>query len=75
MGREPVDAFCKSARFAPENEFRIALMGGEDVGTDLHLDIGDLSTATPTALSKPLSERVYRVEGPIPPCPLGCIPA
>ena len=43
MGREPLDAFCKSARFAPENEFRIALMGGEDVGTDLHLDIGDLS--------------------------------
>ena len=43
MGREPLDAFCKSARFAPENEFRIALMGGEDVGTALHLDIGDLS--------------------------------
>ena len=43
MGREPLDAFCKSARFAPENEFRIALMGGEDVGTTLHLDIGDLS--------------------------------
>ena len=43
MGREPLDAFCKSARFAPENEFRIALLGGEDVGTDLHLDIGDLS--------------------------------
>ena len=44
MGREPLDAFCKSARFAPENEFRIALLGGEDVGTDLHLDIGDLSS-------------------------------
>ena len=43
MGREPLDAFCKSARFAPENEFRIVLMGGEDVGTNLHLDIGDLS--------------------------------
>ena len=43
IGREPLDAFCKSAGFAPENEFRIALMGGEDVGTDLHLDIGDLS--------------------------------
>ena len=43
MGREPLDAFCKSARFAPENEFRIALMGGEDVGTSLHLEIGDLS--------------------------------
>ena len=43
MGREPLDAFCKSVRFAPENEFRIALMGGEDVGTTLHLDIGDLS--------------------------------
>ena len=43
MGREPLDAFCKSARFAPENEFRIALLGGEDVGTHLHLGIGDLS--------------------------------
>ena len=43
MGREPLDAFCKSAHFAPENEFRIALMGGEDVGTRLHLEIGDLS--------------------------------
>jgi hypothetical protein len=43
MGREPLDAFCKSARFAPENEFRIALMGGDDVGTTFHLDIGDLS--------------------------------
>ena len=43
MGREPLDAFCKSARFAPENEFRIALMGGEDVGTNLHLDISELS--------------------------------
>ena len=44
MGRQPLDAFCKSFRFAPENEFRIALMGGEDVGTNLHLDIGDLSS-------------------------------
>ena len=43
MGHEPLDAFCKSARFAPENEFRIALMGGENVGANLHLDIGDLS--------------------------------
>ena len=43
MGREPLDAFCKSACFAPENEFRIALMGGEDVGTTLCLKIGDLS--------------------------------
>ncbi len=43
MGREPLDAFCKSIRFAPENEFRIALMGGEDVGADLHLEIGELS--------------------------------
>ena len=43
MGREPLDAFCKSAHFAPENEFRIALMGGEDVGAQLHLEIGDLS--------------------------------
>ena len=43
MRREPLDAFCKSARFAPENEFRIALMGGEDVGTTVHLEIGDLS--------------------------------
>ena len=43
MGPEPLDAFCKSARFAPENEFRISLMGGEDVGTNLHLDIGGLS--------------------------------
>ena len=43
MGRESLDAFCKSARFTPENEFRIALMGGEDVGTTLHLDIGDLN--------------------------------
>ena len=43
MPREPLDAFRKSPRFAPENEFRIALLGGEDVGTDLHLDIGDLS--------------------------------
>ena len=42
MGREPLDAFCKSARFAPESEFRIALMGGEDVGTSLHLEIGGL---------------------------------
>ena len=41
--RKSLDAFCKSARFAPENEFRIALMGGKDVGTALHLDIGNLS--------------------------------
>ena len=43
MGRESLDAFCKSARFAPENEFRIALMGREDVGSTLHQDIGDLN--------------------------------
>ena len=43
MGLEPLDAFCKSARFATEKEFRIALMGGDNVGTNLHLDIGDLS--------------------------------
>lgn len=43
MGREPLDAFCKSARFASENEFRIALTGGADVGTTMHLDIGELS--------------------------------
>lgn len=43
MGREPLDAFRKSAHFAPQNEFRITLMGGEDAGTNLHLDIGDLS--------------------------------
>ncbi|MCY4477379.1 MAG: hypothetical protein OXC70_05265 [Gammaproteobacteria bacterium] len=43
MGLEPLDAFCKSAHFAPENEFRIALFAGEDVGTHLHLGIGDLS--------------------------------
>ena len=43
LGREPLDAFCKSARFAPEHEFRIALSGGEDAGTALHLDVGNLS--------------------------------
>ncbi len=43
MGRESLDAFCKSARFAPENEFRIVLMGREDVGSTLHQDIGDLN--------------------------------
>ena len=43
LSGKALDAFCKSARFAPENEFRIALLGGEDVGTDLHLEIGDLS--------------------------------
>ncbi len=43
MRHEPLDAFSKSARFAPANEFRIALMGGEDVGMSLHLDIGDLN--------------------------------
>ena len=46
MGREPLDAFCKSARFAPENEFRIALMGGEDVGTTLHPETQIAHSAT-----------------------------
>lgn len=55
MGREPLDAFCKSARFAPENEFRIALMGGADVGTDLHLDIGDLSSIAKIVPTKNLA--------------------
>ncbi len=41
-GIEPVDAFCKSARFAPHHEFRIALMGGEAVEETLRLEIGDL---------------------------------
>ena len=54
LGHEPLDAFCKSARFAPENEYRIALMGGEDVGTNLHLDIGDLSGNAGTVPTKDL---------------------
>ena len=41
-GIESVDAYCKSARFAPQHEFRIALMGGEAVEDTLRLDIGDL---------------------------------
>ena len=39
---KPMDAFCKSARFAPQHEFRIVLTGGDDAGETLHLPIGDL---------------------------------
>ena len=39
---EPVDAFCKSARFAPQHEFRIVLTGGEALEERLRLEIGDL---------------------------------
>ncbi len=54
MSRKPLDAFCKSARFTPENEFRIALMGGKDVGTALHLDIGNLSSIAEIVSTKKL---------------------
>ena len=63
MGREPLDAFCKSAHFAPENEFRIALMGGEDVGTRLDLKIGDLSGIAEIVRTKNLRRLRLRPRG------------
>ena len=63
MGREPLDTFSKSARFAPENEFRIALMDGEDVGTSLHLEIGDLGGIAEIVRTKDLRRLRLRPRG------------
>ena len=52
-----------TARFAPENEFRIALMGGEDVGTSLHLEIGDLSGIAKIVRTKDLGRLRFLPRG------------